>query len=167
MELRLQPNRWIRRKPDWQAAVVSGLLAGAVLMVLELLWSATVGQGPWHTSHLVAAIAMGPQALESPGSFNAAVIAVAALTHYALGVIFGVLLSLVIAGFHYETNPGMLEVIGVLFGALLYLVNFHVLSALFPWMAQLRGWDTFIGHLVFGLTLVLAYWRLQRKREGD
>lgn len=167
MELRLPSWRRARHRPDWKAAVVSGLLAGAVLMVLELLWSATVGEGPWQTSHLVAAIVMGPQALESPLSFNAMIIAVAVLTHYALGVVFGVMLALLITWLHYETSPGRLELVGVLFGAVLYLVNFHALSALFPWMAQLRGWDTFIGHLVFGLMLVLAYWRLQERPGSE
>ena len=165
MELRLPSRRGSRYRPDWQAAVVSGLLAGAVLMVLELLWSATVGEGPWQVSHLVAVIAVGPQALESPLSFDLMIVTVAVLTHYVLGVVFGVLLALLITWFHYETSPGMLQVVGVLFGALLYLVNFHGLSAVFPWMAQLRGWGTFIGHLVFGLTLVLAYWRLQQRPE--
>jgi hypothetical protein len=167
MELRLPSQRWARHRPDWKAAVVSGLLAGAVLMVLELLWSATVGEGPWQTSHLVAAIVMGPQALESPLSFNATIVSVAVLTHYVLGMVFGVVLALLITWLHYESSPGRLEVLGVLFGAVVYLVNFHGLSALFPWMAQLRGWDTFIGHLVFGLTLVLAYWRLQERPESE
>ena len=116
MELPLPSWRWARQRPDWKAAVVSGLLAGAVLMVLELLWSATVGEGPWQTSHLVAAIVMGPQALASPLSFDALIIAVAVLTHYALGVVFGVMLALLITWLHYETSPGRLELVGVLFG---------------------------------------------------
>jgi hypothetical protein len=37
------------------------------------------------------------------------------------------------------------------------------MSALFPWITDLRGWPTFIGHLVFGLTVVLTYPLLVRR----
>ena len=57
----------------------------------------------------------------------------------------------------------MLQTIGVVFGSALYLFNFHAMAAFFPWMADLRGWSTFIGHLVFGLTVVLAYPWLERR----
>src|SRR6202008_2660838 len=42
MELRLRLHHWEGRSPDLLAAAVAGFAAGAVLMVLELLWSAAV-----------------------------------------------------------------------------------------------------------------------------
>ena len=71
MELRIQSRRWQRSLPDWPAAVGSGLVAGAVLMVLELLWSATVPAtvsvgNPWRISHSIAALVLGPDALQGP-----------------------------------------------------------------------------------------------------
>jgi len=91
-------------------------------------------------------------------------LAVALATHYVLGIVFGLVLATVIVGFHYETSAGMLQLFGVVFGAALYLLNFHAMAALFPWFADLRGWATFIAHLVFGLTVVLTYMRLQPRR---
>jgi hypothetical protein len=168
MELQIQTHQWRRRLPDWPAAVGSGLVAGAVLMVLELLWSATVttsvaGGNPWRASHQIAAIVLGQQALQS-SAFNLGVVAVALATHYVLGVVFAVILAVIIDGFHYESSPGMLQLFGVVFGAALYLLNFHVMSNFFPWIAEMRGWATFIGHLVFGLTVALTYPALERRR---
>lgn len=163
MEMRLHPHAWQRRQPDWAAAVTAGLIGGAVLMVLELAWSASVSSGdnPWRSSQLIAAIVMGQGVLQS-SSFSIGVVAVALATHYVLGIVFGLLLAFIIAGFRFESRAGMLELIGLGFGAVLYLVNFHGMSAFFPWIAELRGWAAFIGHLVFGLTVAMAYPWLER-----
>lgn len=167
MEMHMQSHDWQRRLPDWSAAVCAGLIGGAVLMVLELLWSTTVtGESPWRNSHLIAAIVMGDRALES-AEFSVGIVAVALVVHYLLGILFSVVLAIVISGFRYESNPGMLEMSGVLFGAALYLFSFHGMSAFFPWMAELRGWATFIAHIVFGMIVVLAYPMLERRKPGS
>ena len=168
MELQLHLHHWERREPDWSAAAVSGFAAGAVLMVLELLWATFMSTaGPWRISQLVAAFALGPDSLRSPaGSFSVLVVAVALATHYALGVVFGMVLGFISAGFHYDTGPGVLAIVGVVFGALLYLFSFHVSTQVFWWFAELRGWSTLAAHLIFGVTASLLYWKLARRRPG-
>lgn len=165
MELQLESHAWHARRPDWAAAVTSGLIGGAVLMVLDLLWSVAVsGDSPWRTSHLIAATVMGQDVLQS-SEFSFGVVALALAVHYVLGIVFGLVLAIIIAGFHYESNPGVLEVIGMVFGAGLYLVNFHAMSTFFPWMAELRGWAAFIAHLVFGLSVAMTYPWLERRSQ--
>lgn len=160
MELRLGSHNWVRRAPNWLPAVVAGLVAGATLMVLELLWSVTLGEGgPWVLSRKIAALVMGQQALQAAG-FSVGVMVVALLTHYALGIFSGVVIGIIIAGFHYETSLGMMLVIGGAFGLAIYAVNFYALAPLFPWFADLRGWGALIGHLVFGICAALMYWKL-------
>jgi hypothetical protein len=163
MELELHhPHRWERRLPHWPAAAVAGFAAGALLMVLELIWAASMSdQGPWRIPHLVAALVLGPDILKPEVlSFSLPVVATALLTHYGLGIVFGLMLSFIIAGFHYEADMAMVQVLGAMFGLVLYLVNFHGLTALFPWMAELRGWGTLMAHLVFGVAAALLYWKL-------
>jgi len=166
MELRTHAPRWVAagQRTDWAAAAVAGFVAGAVLMLLELVWAATTGTaGPWRISALVAALVMGPGVLQDAGpSFG--VLAVALLTHYALGVVFGLVLGFLIARLHYERSAAMMQVLGAVFGAALYFVDFHLLSQLFPWFVELRGWATFIAHLVFGMTASMLYWKLARRR---
>ena len=58
-----------RRPVDWAAAAVAGLGAGAILMVLDLVWSiAITGEGPWVASRMIAAMVMGQQMLQSSRS---------------------------------------------------------------------------------------------------
>jgi cytochrome c biogenesis protein CcdA len=168
MDVQMHSHAWRRKAPDWPAAIGAGLVAGAVLMVLELLWSATVSPSvvagdAWRNTHRVAAIVLGPDALGGTG-FDLAVVAVALATHYLLGIVFAIAFAVVIDGFHYESSPWVLLFMGIVFGTLLYLLNFHGMSNVFPWMAEMRGWSTYIGHLVFGMTLALAYPALERRR---
>ena len=169
MELPLQLHRWQRRRTDWLVAAVAGFAGGAVLMVLELLWSAVAMDeaGPWRTSRMVAALVMGTGVLQASGhSFDPVVVAVALMTHYLLGVLFGVVLGFVTTGLRYETNAGVMLGFGALFGAVLYLFDFYGMVQFFPWFVELRGWPTLIAHLVFGITAALLYWKLARGRAS-
>lgn len=168
MELHLHLHRWEQHEPDWSAAAVSGFAAGAVLMVLELLWGAlTNSAGPWRISQLVAALMLGPDALRAPAdAFSVLIVGVALATHYALGTLFGMTLGFVSAGFRYDTSWGVMAVVGVAFGAMLYLFSFYVAAEIYVWLAELRGWTTFSAHLIFGVTTSLLYWKLARRRPG-
>ncbi len=162
MDLQLPFSNRLRHAPDWTAAVVSGFAAGAVLMVLELVWVAMFdAEGPWRSSHLVAAIVLGPQTAFT-SEFNLVVVAVALATHYALGIAFGLGLALVVALLHREDSVLSIEVVGLAFGTLVYFTNFHVLTFLMPWFIEMRGWATLMAHLVCGLVVAVLYWKLRR-----
>jgi amino acid permease len=73
-------------------------------------------------------------------------------------------LGFIVAGFHYDTGPAVLALAGLLFGVLLYLFSFHLVATqAFRWLIELRGWPTFIAHLVFGVTASLLYWKLAKR----
>ncbi|RJF97427.1 hypothetical protein [Noviherbaspirillum saxi] len=161
MELHLNMRRWHAHAPDWKAAVAAGLVAGAVLMVLELLWSTTtLGKSPWEVSHMVAAIIMGQGVLQS-FDFNVGVITVALITHYLLGVLFAIVFATIVASMQMDRNPGMALFAGAVFGLLLYLFNFFVMVRLFPWFEEMRGWAAVMGHLLFGMVASGMYLRLE------
>jgi hypothetical protein len=163
MELRMHSHHLEARAPDWLAAAVSGFAAGAVLMVLELLWS-TMGMdvSPWATSHRIAAIVMGPDVLQST-DFSFSVVAVALATHYVLGIVFGMVLSAIIAPFHFDSSAGMGLLAGAVFGLAIYLLNFYGMVRFFPWFADMRGWATLAAHLIFGMVAAVMYWKLERR----
>lgn len=151
-----------QRVPDWPAAAVAGLAAGAVLMVLELVWSTLVAGGsPWAVSRMIAAILMGPATLQSP-EFNLEVVAMALAAHYVLGVGFGLVLAAIIVPFRLDSTVGMALLVGAVFGVALYLLNFYGMTRFFPWFAELRGAPTVVTHLIFGMTAALLYWKLNR-----
>ena len=163
MQLHMHSHHWEYRLPDWHAAAVSGFVAGAVLMVLELLWTTNViGSSPWSPAHQIAAIVMGRDVLQSI-DFNLTVVVVALLTHYVLGIVFGMVLSAIIAPFHFDSSVGMALLIGSAFGLALYLFNFYGMVRIFPWFAELRGWATLVAHLIFGTIAAGMYWQLERR----
>ena len=120
--------QWKWRAPDWAAAAVSGFAAGAVLMVLDLIWSSLFAAGgPWRTSHMIAPIFVGPESLQFfDFRFNVGVVAIALATHYALGIVFGLVMAAIMASLELDSTPGRALVTGAVFGIALYLVNFNL-----------------------------------------
>ncbi len=168
MELQQDLHRGPGRDVDWLAAAVAGFVAGAVMMVLELSWAASMGNvSPWRVTQLTAALTMGSEAtLNAPASqFNLTVVAVALATHYALGIFSGLVLAWILAAMHRFGKLGVAEAVGGTFGAVIYFVNFHILTAWAPWFAELRGWGTFILHVIFGLVAAVGYTWLSRRGQ--
>ena len=164
METEASWVHWTQRARDWTVAAIAGLAAGAVLMVLDILWSSVVvGGGPWQTSHMIAPIFLGPEAVQkSAYDFSIGVVTIALATHYVLGVVFGLILAAFMAPLGLDATPGRALGTGAVFGLGLYVVNFFGLVHWFPWLAELRGWPTLAAHLVFGIVAALLYWKLQR-----
>jgi hypothetical protein len=165
MDALLGLRSWHWRATDWPAAAVAGFAAGAVLMVLDLIWSAIFDpQGPWRISHMVAPILTGSPAPAGAGyAFDVGVVAIALVTHYVLGVVFGVVMAFLMAQLRLDTSPDRAVAAGAVLGLLLYLLNFEVLAAgLFPWLAALRGWGTIAAHGLFGIVAALLYWKFNR-----
>jgi hypothetical protein len=163
MDLRLHSYYSSQRHPDWAAAATAGFAAGAAVMVLELFWSAVVSNhGPWVASHLVAAIVLGPALLHS-SAFSVTVVAVALLAHYALGIAYGLLLAAIMAHFRLDLSLGKASLAGAVFGALLYLLNFHGMTHFFPWFIDWRGTEALFTHLVFGVAAALLYRKFNRQ----
>ncbi|OFA06057.1 hypothetical protein [Duganella sp. HH101] len=162
MELHLQSHRWHARLPDWAAAAVAGFGAGGVLMLLELSWSSLTGAtDPWLATHMIAALVMSWDVLQTSG-YSLGVTVAALLVHYALGVAFGVMLAAIMAPFRLDSSLAMALGTGAAFGLLLYVLNFYGMAGVYTWFVALRGWPTAIAHVIFGMTAALIYLKLER-----
>ncbi|WP_296911674.1 hypothetical protein [Polaromonas sp.] len=59
-----------RQSIDWSSAIWSGIIAGAVFMMLEMVMVPLfVGGSPWGPPRMIAAIGMGRGVLAPPDSF--------------------------------------------------------------------------------------------------
>jgi len=162
MELHMHSHRWEQRSPDWTVAAVSGFAAGAVLMVLELLWSAVIMRvSPWEASHMIAAIVMGSDALQST-DFNLMIVTVALVTHYVLGIVFALILATIIVQFSFDSSVGMALLTGAVFGVAMYLFNFYGMVQFFSWFTEMRGLATLVAHVIFGTVVAAMYWKLEQ-----
>ena len=161
-----QLQRGETRVPDWPAAAVAGFGAGAILMVLDILWSlALTGAGPWTSSRMIAALVLGPEILQSQG-FDLTAVTVALLAHYAFGIVGGLVLAAVSAPLRLDSSLTLAVLTGAGFGLVLYLVNFYGMVYFFPWFAEVRGWTTLLINLIFGISTAALYWKLERRGEA-
>lgn len=159
--------RQLERRPvDWAAAAVAGFGAGAILMVLDLVWSLVVtGEGPWVAPRMIAAIVMGPGVLASR-EFDLGIVVVALLLHYALGITGGLVVAAVSAPLGLDARLDLAVLTGAVFGLVLYVINFHVLVGAYPWFGEIRGWVALAINLVFGIATTALYWKLERRGDA-
>lgn len=163
MELHMHSHHFVRRMPEWPAAVIGGCVAGAVFLVIELFAMRVMGQSVWASLRMIAAILMGRDVLAQPATFATGVMLVALVTHFVLSSLFAVILAVIMAPFSLDSSVGMASLVGAVFGVLLYVINFYGMTQWVPWFADARGWVSFLNHIVFGLVAADTYLSLERK----
>jgi hypothetical protein len=144
---------------NWKAAIGSGLVAGLVFLVLEMMMVALVlGESPWGPPRMIAAIVLGKGVLPPPATFDFGIVIVAMIVHFILAIVY----ALIFAFAAQRLTTGVAVAAGGAFGLILYLVNFYGFTAVFPWFAMARNWVSVFAHTVFGLVLGWTYKRLAR-----
>ena len=140
-----------------RAAALAGVVAGLVATVFQLgLWASAAVPLPqtlYRDARLTAAIVLGSAALTPPDSFDWTVMVVASAVHFALSIVYGLVFCTLLA----RLSPRRSGLWGALFGLLLFFLNLYGMTAFFPWFAVARDWITAAAHVVFGVTLALAY----------
>lgn len=153
----------LRNAPDGRAAVWAGVAAGVGSALAQvLLWLVFTDAFPdalFRDARLTAAIVLGQGVLPPPATFDAVILLISALIHFALSIVYGLTLAWVLT----RAAVGASLLIGALFGSVLYAVNLYGFTALFPWFAQVRDWVTLTAHLVFGVTAARVYRWLERR----
>ncbi len=140
---------------SWKTMATAGLIAGFVFVVMEMVLVGTVGGGsPWAPPRMMGAIALGESVLPPPATFDAAIFAVGMLVHFGLSIVLALVFALIVGG--RDLSKSSLVIVGAIFGALVYVVNFYGFTAIFPWFEMARNWITILAHLVFGG--VLGWW---------
>jgi CPA1 family monovalent cation:H+ antiporter len=139
---------------SWGLAAIAGVIAGIVFLALEMtLVSLLQNNSPWAPVRMIAAIGMSSAALPPPAGFAVDVALVAFIIHFTLSLVYAWALTPLIE--HRRLISGTL--LGALFGLVLYLVNFYLFTALFPWFAEARTSVTIVAHLIFGAVLASSY----------
>lgn len=140
-----------------QAAVIAGLIAGAVFMMLEMIMVPVfMGGSPWAPPRLIAAIILGKSVLpmpEQPVTFDFGVIMTAVVLHFILSIIYVISLGWLCR----KLSTGTAMLVGAIFGLALYFINFFLFTAVFPWFAMARNWVSIFSHIMFGLVAAYAF----------
>lgn len=153
------PRRSMEQLVDWRAAVIAGLVAGLVFLLVQMIGQAMiVGGSVWLFPRYVAAMVMGESVLL--GDASLAVILVGLLVHFVLALIFGLILAAIIH--EWELLVGI--IVGALFGLALYAINYYTMNRFFPWFYPIRNWLDITAHILFGLTAGAVYELLEIER---
>lgn len=138
----------------WRAVVGAGLIAGVVFLMFEMIMLPLfLGLSPWAPPRMMAAIVLGKGVLPPPATFDFGVVMVAMMIHFMLAIVY----AFVITGIAQRQGTASAIGIGAAAGLVLYLLNFYVLTAAFPWFAMARNWVSVTGHILFGLTGAWSY----------
>lgn len=148
----------LRRAPDWAAATLAGLGAGAVLSLETAVVQLARSRSLWEIPRMTAGILMGPAAGPPPDTFDAAALLVGGGMHAALSIFYGMVVADAVCRLRRKRAVRA----GTLVGAAIYAVNFYGFTQLFPGFAQERSLGLFAGHLLFGAAAAGLYKALEK-----
>ncbi|UXU86146.1 sodium:proline symporter [Burkholderia sp. S-53] len=137
-----------------------GAAVGSTVIEL-LLWSIAGDdaiRNLFRDARLTAAIVMGRSVLGPSAGFDPIVMGVATLVHAVLSLAYAAVLAKVVR----NMSLGAALVAGSAFGLILYGVNLHAFTAIFPWFIPVRGAITLVAHLVFGVTAAATFHVVRR-----
>lgn len=141
---------------DWRAGLWAGIVAGVVFMMLEMMLVQFFGPGSmWAPPRMIAAVVMGQQVLPPPETFEAGILMVAMLVHFPLSIVFAFIFGWIASRWSLTLLAAI--TVGVVFGVVIYIVNFYGFTAVFPWFAEARGWIAIFSHAMYGAVLGAVY----------
>ncbi|MCI0397566.1 MAG: hypothetical protein L0332_16935 [Chloroflexi bacterium] len=151
----------LRQLVDWRAAVIAGVVAGAVFLVLQMiLFPLVTGGAPWVVMRMIAAIVMGEGVLPPPADFDPVIFLVALLVNFALSILFALILAVIVH--RWGLLVGVIG--GALFGLAVYAINFYTFSFFFPWFFPVRSWIDVLTLVIYGAVAGGVYEALEVER---
>lgn len=142
-----------------------GLIAGIIFAMMEIAGAAMMGNPPLMPLRMFASVVLGGSAMQTASLGS--VVVVGTIAHLALSAVFGLIYGLVNARFSpkTETSWGRQAGLGLLFGAMIWLVNFQIIARiLYPWFLMTPQFLQMAMHaMFFGLPLALMYAAAERR----
>lgn len=148
-------------EPATRPALVAGLIGGTAFLAVWMALAAIGDGNPWGPLSRISTMLLGEDALEAKVSPR--VVIVALLVHGALSTAYAVLLAVLIE--RLSATPPV--VLGILFGLLLYAMNFHFFTAWFDSFVAARGTVVVFGHVTFGIMTAVAYESFRGEPEDE
>jgi hypothetical protein len=151
------PAEGRKRITRWGKGAYAGIIAGALFLALEMFLIKATGRGGlWDPVRLSASIAMGNAVVAHERPITSDIMFIGMLVHFLLAIWYAVLLGMLVHTL--KTAPAVVG--GAVFGLLMYLFHFYVLSAWYPWVVDFRGWIAIVTHVIFGISAAWIYKQL-------
>lgn len=149
---------------NWSAAIVAGIIAGIVFLMMEMFLMPLFGFAPsmWAPPRMIGAIGLGEGALPPPPTFDLTIVMVAMAIHFANSIVFAIVVAFIIRNLSMGAAIG----VGIVAALLLYVFVFYIMTAgPWPWFANGRNWLNIVAHIVFGA--IVAWWYKARSHPAE
>lgn len=144
--------------------ITAGLIAGIIFAMMEIAGAAMMGNPPLMPVRMFASVVLGQGAMQGPLGVP---LVVGTIAHLVLSAGFGIVYGLLAARTSEATKTsfGRQAGLGILFGLVVWLVNFHIIArVLYPWFLGAPQFLQAMMHgLFFGLPLALIYAASERR----
>ncbi len=130
--------------------IAGGIIAGIIFAISEMIMAVVLGMPAVAPLQMIGAIALGPTVLP-PAEASASTLLAGVVVHTILSAVYGVVLALIVLGIPaLRLSTGPVTGIGMVWGLILWLVNFYVISpGAFPWFGMANPIVQFIAHVFF------------------
>src|SRR5262245_35156740 len=137
----------MRGLPENVANGVAGLVAGLAYLAAQMMFSSLLGlNGASASLQRIGGLLLGPDSV-SPGRASTIEMAMGALIHLPLSMIYGALIGRLVR----NRSPEASACLGAGIGLLLFVLNFFLIApSAFPWFLEVRNVPTAFDHAVFG-----------------
>ncbi|MBX3187109.1 MAG: hypothetical protein KF819_08845 [Labilithrix sp.] len=136
------------------------MVAGLVFLAVEMIGRELAHDTTALTTPVrIASLLLGEDVARA--STPAGLLLLALLLHAMLSLVYALVICLAVR--HLPVRFGLL--FGGAFGALIYVLNHHVLTPIFPAFAAARGGVAVLAHVSFGVTAVAVFAILRAPRR--
>lgn len=136
---------------DLKSVVYSGIVAGIIFLMAEMLMLAMAGQSPFGPPRMMAAMVMGKDVLPPPATFEIGIMMAAMMVHFIISVIAAAVFGIIYKMLSRSIIAAM--ILGAVYGLGFYFFAFYVMTGIWPWFEMARGTISIIGHILFGVAL--------------
>jgi len=134
----------ILRHVTWRAVLISGLVAGTLFLLADLVFAPIVTNvSAALTLRYFAALVLGSKVLTQTGT---SVLITGIIVHYVLSLVFALVIALVVH--RWGLLVGIVG--GAILGVAFYGINLYTLTLLFPWFFAINSTVILLCHAVFG-----------------
>jgi hypothetical protein len=154
----------------WKSAAL-GLLAGIVMAAVTMAAAVLAGDTIWTPIRTIAALFLGED--RAGDSFDGTTVLIGAGIHMLLSMMFGIIYGFVVGLFSNRAADVSQGLVGLIYGLILWAANTFAVAPLLPGgeiiednlvITTIPSWAWATAHLLYGLTLGLAYARSRNNR---
>lgn len=149
------------RSADWRAAVIAGLIAGLVFLLVNMALTGHLLGNAQLPLQLAAALLLGPGVMPPAVGLGSSVFLTGFGVHLVLAIGFTCLIAFCLH--RWGIWVGIFG--GALFGLALYSINYYFVADFIAGFAVLRSWPMAASHVIFGAVAGGLYETLERDRR--